>query len=78
MPPAHLPESQCRSKNQKPRGVEIEREGGGGGASPLSVGSRYKVINSTLLAHIHLIIELTVGHHVGYKKSFSGKMMFEH
>lgn len=39
--------------------------------------SPYKVINSTLLAHIHLIVVLPAENHVSYKKSLSGKIMLE-
>lgn len=39
--------------------------------------SPYKVINSTLLAHIYLIVELPAENHVSYKKSLRGKIMLE-
>lgn len=37
--------------------------------------SRYKVINATLLAHIHLIAELPKESHVSHKKSLRGEIM---
>lgn len=42
-----------------------------------TVASRYKVINSTLLARIHLIGELPAEKHVSYKKSLRGKIMLD-
>lgn len=38
-----------------------------------SVVSRYKVINSTLLAHIHLIVELPVEKRVSHWKPLGGR-----
>lgn len=57
MPPAHLQWSQCRSQAES-RGVSKLREKSDTLYQPDSVVSTYKVINSTLLAHIHLIVEL--------------------
>lgn len=69
--------SQCRSQ-AKSRGVSKLRERKEWYLyQPDSVVSRYKVINSTLLAHIHLIAELPAENHVSYKKSLRGKIMLE-
>lgn len=68
--------------SQKPRGVKTERKRErerekSGTCTNQTVVSRYKVINSTLLAHIHLIAELPAENHVSYKKSLRGKIMLE-
>lgn len=57
MPPARLQWSQCRSQ-AKSGAVSKQREEKSDTCTSQTVVSPYKVINSTLLAHIHLIAEL--------------------
>lgn len=79
MPPARLQWSQCRSQAKS---VKTEREEKSDTCTSRTVVSPYKVINSTLLAHIHFIVELPPKKtpqqpRVSSKKSLRGKIMLE-